>query len=211
LPLAFCASCGGGDSSQAAQAGTPTGANNAVAANQPPTVSAIGDVYARVGQSYVFQPAARDPDGDTLSYSASNLPPWASIDAGTGRISGTPASGDLGVYESITISVADANRSVVTAPFTITVIGDVGGGTATLRWEVPPSKVDGSPLDDLAGYRILYGRSSDDLDNSVLIDGPAIVTFEFTELASGTWYFAVVGVNAEGLEGPPTTITAKSI
>ena len=71
--------------------------------------------------------------------------------------------------------------------------------------------MDGSPLDDLAGYRILYGRNSDDLDSSVLIDNPTTTSYEFTTLPSGIWYFAVVAVNAGGLEGPPTTIASKSI
>ena len=99
-----------------------------------------------------------------------------------------------------------------TPPFSITVTGDGGaGGVASLRWETPPSKVDGSPLDDLAGYRILYGRNSDDLDHSVLIDNPTATSYEFTSLTSGIWYFAVVAVNACGLEGPPTTVATKSI
>jgi hypothetical protein len=84
-------------------------------------------------------------------------------------------------------------------------------GVASLRWEPPASKVDGSPLDDLAGYRILFGRSSDDLDGSVYINDPSATSFEFSTLPSGLWYFAVVGVNAEGLEGPPTTVATKSI
>jgi hypothetical protein len=82
---------------------------------------------------------------------------------------------------------------------------------ASLRWEVPPSKLDGSPLDDLAGYRIRYGRNSDDLDKSVFISDPAVTSYEFNSLPSGIWYFAVVAVNAGGLEGPPTTTTMKSI
>jgi hypothetical protein len=71
--------------------------------------------------------------------------------------------------------------------------------------------MDGSPLDDLAGYRILYGHDSEDLDKSVLIGDPAITTYEFSTLGPGIWYFAVVAVNSGGLEGPPTTLASKSI
>jgi hypothetical protein len=130
-------------------------------------------------------------------------------------LSGTPGQTDEGIYESIVITVADAARRTESAPFSITVLADavseVGTGVASLRWEVPPSKVDGSPLDDLAGYRILYGRNSGDLDRSVLITDPSVTTYEFSSLERGLWYFAVVAVNAGGLEGPPTTTTEKSI
>lgn len=212
VPLVFHG-CGGG-SSQAPLASAPatsTASTAPAASNQAPTITAATDEYARVGETYAYQPSARDPEGDALQFSAENLPPWASIDPTSGRITGTPGTADVGVYELITIRVADAARSAQTAPFTITVVAEAATGVATLRWELPPSKVDGSPLDDLAGYRIVYGRSSDDLDRSVFIDNPATTNYEFSGLTSGIWYFAVIAVNANGLEGPPTTITTKSI
>jgi hypothetical protein len=209
LPLALCAGCGGAGSAEAVQAEPPMAPVTLV--NQAPTINGVGDGYAKVGEPYSFQPAARDADGDVLRFAANNLPPWASIDATNGRVSGTPGPGDPGVYEAITISVADGSRQSMTAPFSITVIEGIATGVASLSWEVPPSKLDGSPLDDLAGYRIRYGRNSDDLDKSVFIGDPAVTFYEFSSLPSGIWYFAVVAVNAGGLEGPPTTTTMKSI
>ncbi|HYJ41038.1 MAG TPA: putative Ig domain-containing protein [Steroidobacteraceae bacterium] len=179
--------------------------------NRPPTISGQVVETVRVGESYDWQPTAADPDGDKLTFSAVNLPPWASIDSTDGRIIGTPGESDVGIYESITITVADAALQSATTPFSITVLGEAGSGVASLRWETPPSKVDGSPLDDLAGYRILYGRNSDDLDKSVLISNATTTSYEFSTLSSGIWYFSVVAVSACGLEGPPTTIASKSI
>jgi hypothetical protein len=150
-------------------------------------------------------------DGDPLHFTAANLPPWASMDPTTGHITGTPGENDVGIHESIQIAVADATHEATTTPFSITVLEEAGSGLASLQWEVPPSKVDGSPLDDLAGYRILYGRNSADLDQSVLISNPATTSYEFATLDTGIWYFAVVAVNAGGLEGPPTTVATKSI
>jgi hypothetical protein len=182
-----------------------------VQTNRAPTIDKPGDGYARAGQPFSYRPVVSDSDGDRLRFSAENLPSWARVDAATGEVTGSPTAADAGIYEDIVIAVADASQVTRSAPFSVTVNGDVATGTATLRWEAPPSRLDGAPLDDLAGYRILFGRDSDNLDRSVLIDDPNVTTFEFQELPAGIWYFAVVAVNAGGLEGPPTTITMKSI
>ena len=210
LPLAFCHGCGdGGDKGPVGELPVPAVATSS---NQAPSILAHVDDPARVGESFSWQPIATDADGDSLTFSAANLPPWVTLDTSTGRVTGTPTANEVGVYESITITVADNARHVTTSlPFSITVVGEVGTGRASLRWEAPPSKVDGSPLDDLAGYRILFGRTSDDLDQSVFIGDAATTTYQFDSLTKGIWYFQVVGVSAGGLEGPPTTIASKSI
>lgn len=211
LPMAMCHGCGSDGSPEAARNEAQSTPITSVSANRAPTIGTVTDEYARVGETFVYLPIAGDPDGDKLQFSAENLPPWASIDPTDGRVTGTPGPDDLGVYESITITAADASRQAVTKPFSITVVSEAASGVASLRWEVPPSKVDGSPLDDLAGYRILYGQHSDDLDHSVLIDNANTTSYEFTTLTRGIWYFAVVAVNSGGLEGPPTITASKSI
>ena len=181
--------------------------------NAPPIITVAEIADAQVGATFDYQPAVQDPESDTLRFTADNLPTWASLDPASGHISGTPGPDDAGLYESISITVADATHLVVTAPFSIVVNPAVNpaleragsSGVASLQWEMPPSKVSGEPLDDLAGYRILYGRSSSDLDHSVLIPDPATTSYQFSTLTSGVWYFAVVAVNSNGLEGPPTT------
>jgi len=210
VPFCLCQSCG--VSSQPTAAATPAAVDAAAISNAPPTIVLAAVENAQVGATFDYQPVAQDPEHDTLQFSATNLPTWASLDTTSGRISGTPGPMDAGVYESVSITVADATHKVVTAPFSITVTPALEGtGVALLKWEAPPSKVSGEPLDDLAGYRILYGRSSSDLDQSVLITDPATTSYQFSSLTPGVWYFAVVAVNANGLEGPPTTLASKSI
>jgi len=186
---------------------------SAISSNAPPIITLAAVADAQVGATFDYQPVAQDPEHDALRFTAVNLPGWASLDPTSGHISGTPAANDAGLYESISITAADATHQVATAPFSITVnpAPESGSGVASLQWEVPPSKVSGEPLDDLAGYRILYGRSSSDLDQSVFITDPAVTRYQFSKLTPGIWYFAVVAVSANGLEGPPTTPTAKSI
>ena len=80
-----------------------------------------------------------------------------------------------------------------------------------LVWAPPAVNVDGTPLDTLAGYRVLYGRDVENLDQSVLIEDPQIHQCVLEDLPKGTWYFAVVARNALGLEGPPSNIASKTI
>lgn len=214
--LSFCYASGGNDES--ASAAKPAAVNvPAISNNAPPTIVLASVEDTQVGATFDYQPEAQDPESDTLRFTASNLPTWASFDSTSGRISGTPGSNDAGLYESISITVADATHLVVTAPFSIAVNPavnaalELGSGVAALQWEIPPSKVSGEPLDDLAGYRILYGRGSSDLDHSVMITDPATTSYQFSTLTSGVWYFAVVAVSSGGLEGPPTTLASKSI
>jgi len=210
LPLAFCHGCGGGSSDTGPVGEMPVTSASSTA-NQAPSILASSD-SAHVGENFSWQPTAHDADGDHLTFSAVNLPPWANLDPNNGHITGTPAEGDVGIYESITISVADNAQHITTSqPFSITVAGVDANGVAALVWEAPPSKMDGSPLDDLAGYRILYGRSSDDLDKSVFISDPTTTSYQIDSLAKGIWYFAVIAVSAGGLEGPQTTVASKSI
>lgn len=179
--------------------------------SKAPTVSVLSgqpSATVRTGETFSFQPnysgSARG-----LTFAATNLPAWATIDAATGRIHGTPSSGDVGTYVGVSISIADAAHSATQA-FDITVIGS-GSGVAKLDWQAPVTKFDGSSLDDLAGYRILYGRNPDDLDHSVFVADPAAHSYEFATLDKGAWYFAIVGVSADGLEGPATVPAMKVI
>jgi Putative Ig domain len=213
LPLAMCPGCGEGSPDSPALSAAPSVTPPLAAApelNRAPTIHGDANKVAHVGREYAFQPEWDDADGDAVVFTATNLPPWADLDPKTGRIHGTPAPSDIGAYESISITVADASHRVKSRDFEIAVVGE-SSGVARLRWPTPVSKVDGSVLDDLAGYRILYGRDPEDLDQSVFIPDPNAHSFEFATLESGTWYFSIVAVNAEGLEGPATPPAMKAI
>ena len=125
LPLFLCHGCGGGSA--------PSSVSTRASANAPPTISTATIEEAQVGATFDYQPVVKDPDGDELEFSAVNLPPWASMDPTSGHISGTPGPSDAGVYESISITVADATHEVATAPFSITVNVplEAGNGVAT--------------------------------------------------------------------------------
>ncbi|MGI9246504.1 MAG: putative Ig domain-containing protein, partial [Steroidobacteraceae bacterium] len=66
----------------------------------PPTKAVAGTLYD-------FQPVATDSDGDKLRFGIDNKPAWATFDSLTGRLRGTPASGNVGTYSNIRIKVSD--------------------------------------------------------------------------------------------------------
>jgi hypothetical protein len=89
--------------------------------NSPPTITGAPSTLAQVGSTYSFAPAASDPDGDTLTFSITGRPLWASFNSTSGRLSGTPGLGDVGDYTGIVISVSDGGATDRLAAFTITV------------------------------------------------------------------------------------------
>jgi hypothetical protein len=197
---------GGGSSSNSQPATSPT----VPPTNAAPTIQGQPGTQVVAGQSYSFQPAAADANGDTLTFSVTNLPGWATFSNTTGKISGTPTSADVGSYASITISVSDGTASASLAAFNIAVT-DVATGSATLSWELPVQNTDGSALTNLAGFNVLYGRTSTNLDQAVQLTNPSVNRYVLENLASGTWYFAVVAVNTTGVASTPSNVASKTI
>jgi hypothetical protein len=170
-----------------------------VESNSPPVISGSppGEVVAT--EVYNFTPSASDPDNDTLNFSAINKPTWASLDSASGRLHGTPGDADVGLYENIRISVSDGTASAETSSFTVAVV-QTTSGVITLDWLAPTQNVDGTPLTDLAGYRIYYGNVRGQYDYTRDIDDAGIMTVVIDNLTQGTWYFAATALNSSGLE-----------
>lgn len=210
LLLAGCGGGGGGDGEKAATGGSSAPGN--VTTNAAPTVTGTPGSTVVVGQTYSFQPAAADPDGDHLSFNVANLPSWASFNDETGRISGTPTEAEVGSYANITITVSDGTASATLGPFSITVsaVGS-GGGQATLTWVPPTENTDGSALTNLAGYEVRYGQNRDNLDQTVRLNNPSLTSYLVENLGSGTWYFAVAAVNASGATSVLSNTGSKTV
>ena len=96
-----------------------------------PLLSPIADRSDGVGAPVAIDPVVTDPDGSSLSFSANDLPPGLTLDAGSGRISGALAA--VGTYRP-TVTVRDANGSDAHSfAWTITTSGtDGGGGTSPM-------------------------------------------------------------------------------
>jgi hypothetical protein len=149
------------------------------------------------GEFYAFLPQVADSDGDALRFSISNRPAWAAFDERTGRLDGTPGRNDLGRHEGVQITVTDGVSSVSLPVFTIEVL-DNGRYSVTLSWAPPVQRTDGSPLTDLGGYHVYFGRAT--LDRKIVIDNPGITAWTLTDLAAGTWQIAMSAFDQNGIE-----------
>jgi len=167
--------------------------------NSAPLISGTAPSSVNAGSAYSFTPNSSDPDGDSLSFSASGLPNWASIDNSNGQISGTPQNVDVGTYGGIVISVSDGQASSSLAAFSITVDA-ISLGSATLNWTPPTQNTDGSTLTDLAGYKIYWGTSPGNYPNSITINNASVSTYVVDNLAPGTYEFVATAFNTEGIE-----------
>jgi len=180
------------------------------ATNRSPSISGSPTTTAKTSVAYSFQPVASDPDGDALAFEVRGKPDWATFDSGTGRLSGTPADGDTGTYANIQILVSDGKVQASLPTFTITVSAPVVGA-ATLSWQPPSLNEDGTPLTDLSGYVVRYGRNPSVLDQRINLANPGLTTVVVENLVEGTWYFTLASVNSSGVESRSTGYVSKTI
>jgi hypothetical protein len=147
-----------------------------------------------VGERYAFTPTASDPDGDRLTFSIAQKPQWLNFNTAKGTLIGTPTAANVATYRGIVISVSDGQNVTRLPPFDINVPA-VGPRTVTLSWLPPTENEDGSPLMDLAGYEISYGRQSRMYSSHIDVPNPGVTTYVVSGLVPGAYYFTMVAYN----------------
>ena len=118
--------------------------------NSPPILSGTPPTNILLGENYFFKPEVSDPDvADTLTFSITNKPAWASFNTSTGELSGEPT--EHSTDRDIQISVSDGIETIQLPAFTIKAraiiniaqqFGEVSQG-GTYRSEVASHAVDG--------------------------------------------------------------------
>jgi hypothetical protein len=178
--------------------------------NAPPRITGQAVTEVTLGRSYRFTASATDPEGDVLTFEILNKPAWAKFDSKRGTLSGKPAAADVGIHEDIVIRVSDGQATAQLPPFSIAV-NAASDGTATLSWQPPTAHEDGSPLNTLAGYRVVYGTSPDDLAESDELKNPGLTRHTVINLSAATWYFAIVAYTTKGSESRRSSIVSTKI
>ena len=179
--------------------GTTETTSSGTQQNSPPTLSGFPATSVLEKTFYDFVPKASDPDGDTLSFSINNRPDWADFDPTTGALYGTPTAADVGRYPNIEIGVTDGQATVTLSAFTIDVTA-TAIAAVTLSWQPPTENADGTPLLDLAGYRIYFGTDPNNFSNTVELSNPGLTSYVVENLTADEWYFAATALNSKGIE-----------
>lgn len=172
--------------------------------NRAPTITGTPPTTAKVGTLYDFTPQASDPDGDSLRFEIAGQPAWATFNPNSGRLYGTPAAGNTGTFAGISVTVTDGQARASLPVFSIMVSENAATGSAQLLWTRPTLNSDGSPLNDLAGYRIYYGRLPNAPSELLQVSNPGATSATIDGLAIGTWYFSIASYTAAGLESDRT-------
>lgn len=153
------------------------GGDTSSASNAAPVISGTPPRTIEEGNTYTFTPTANDPDGDTLTFTISAKPAWATFDTTTGTLSGTPGAGSAGDYANIVIGVNDGEFTTELPAFAITV--------TTLAPSNSPPTISGTPPASVeVGTNYSFLPTSDDPDGDTLtfsIDGlPMWAEFDST-------------------------------
>src|SRR5450631_4411435 len=198
--------CSGGSSSSSST-GTTTGSNSVSGVITPTPASGSATAFstaltlggappsnATVGARYSFRPRV-SPSSAGVRFAISGQPAWITFDTSTGALAGTPIAADEGTTGHIVVTASIGSSSTSLTPFTIRVnpavtvtptVSVFFSGTA------PTENADGSPITDLAGYRIYYGTNAADLTSKVDVSGAHSTTYVIKGLNSARYYFAVV-------------------
>ncbi len=167
--------------------------------NSPPVISGSPAASVTANSGYSFQPVASDPDGDSITFSIVNKPAWASFNTGSGHLTGTPLSSDVGSYGNITISVADGSDSASLPAFGIVVNPPPVVNS--------PPLINGSPATSVtanSGYSFQPGASDPDGDSLTfsIVNKPAWASFntgsgrlQGTPQNTGTWNGITISVS----------------
>lgn len=171
-------------------------------ANEPPVAGPLADVDVLVGEALNYDAGAAfsDPNNDDLVFTAPALPAWASINAATGVITGTPAAADVGDV-LVTVTATEDHP-------------DLGSDSATFTLTVTPLPNDPPEAGTLADVEIETGDSlnydagaafSDPDSDDLVFTAPALPAWATIDSATG----AITGVPAAGDIGD-TVVTVRA-
>lgn len=145
--------------------------------DRAPSVANPGPQTSAENGSVSLAIAARDPDGDVVTFSASGLPPGLAINTNNGQVAGTIPFGAAGMYNSI-VTASDGMLAASTS----------FGWTVT-KTDRPPLVTNPGAQASLAGTSVSLAIAATDPDGDAL-------SFSASGLPAGLGINATTGVIA---------------
>jgi hypothetical protein len=209
-----CSASGGWSGSRAvngnAQSAAITSATTFTLNCDGPGGGAVARVTVNVGASPSVQLTASPPGvapgtSTTLSWTSANVTSCTASGGWTGSraLSGSEATPALNADQTYQLSCTGSGGNAL-AMTTVTL------RSADLSWTAPTQNVDGSALTNLSGYKVYWGSSPRTYSSTANVSGAGTTTFT-TNLAPGTWYFAVTAVDSTGAESAKTNEVSKTV
>ena len=191
-----------------------------VAVNNAPTITGTAVTTAMVDESYSFTPAAADTDGDSLSFSITNQPSWASFSAVTGALTGTPAASDVGTHTNITITVNDSQgKNASLNPFQISIQPTLleqalASGNAVLVSN-NQQLLDATLSSIVSGKDLLLAAKSQlfnlNTDGSVKTDGTSLTGIDWYPTHDAALLTSTFGMNTNVLSTNSVFVEGKTV
>ena len=160
----------------------------------------------------------KNTGGGTMNWTATSSAPWLVVSPGSGSTTtetdqmsvSINASGmGIGTYEApITI----ASSGTVNAPQSVPVMLSITAASTnvTISWDAPTTNTDGSPLTNLAGYKVYLGTAPRSYTSSV--DAGQAKSIVLTNLTQGkTYYFTVTAYNTSNIESAYSAELSKTM
>ena len=100
-------------------------------------------------------------------------------------------------------TVADTGSgtsTTTTPPATPPTSTPASSSNVTFGWQAPTENSNGTPITNLAGYKIHYGTASQQYTQVAEVSNPSLSRYVMDSLPSGTYYFAITAYNSQGIE-----------
>lgn len=110
-----------------------------------------------------------------------------------------------------TASDGTTNQQSTTTPVAAADVPTPTLGSIALSWSAPSTNADGSPVSDLAGYRVYYGTAQGFYTDNVTINNPATLSTTISNLPADTYYVVVRAFNSVNAESQASIEVSKTI
>ena len=109
-------------------------------------------------------------------------------------------------------------RVLVSLAFVAVVATIVQGGVAhaeagsiAVSWNAPTTNTNGTPLTNLAGFKVYWGTAPGNYTSSATIMNPGLATYVVDSLTPNTYHFVVTAINSSGTESSFSNPVSKTI